>query len=154
MTSEFTSSSAPLLVYYDGSADAARAVEAAGALFPVRPTIVLFVASRPATQRVRTTSVAVLRDELLEEARVAARRDAAAVAEQGASLARRAGLEVRPLVSESDGDTSDAVMRVASDAAAIAIVVGRRRPRGRRSLRSDSLPRRLIDQCRLPVVCV
>jgi hypothetical protein len=83
----------PILVCYDGSPAAARAIDAAGTLFPRRPAIVLYVSSRVAPERVRTTSVKTLREELIEEVRVAARRNASAVAEEGTRLARRAGLK-------------------------------------------------------------
>jgi hypothetical protein len=63
----------PILVCYDGSAGAARAIDAAGTLLPGRPVIVLFVSSQVAQKRVRTTSVERVREELIEEVRVAVR---------------------------------------------------------------------------------
>ena len=93
-------SPAPLLVCYDGSPAAERAIDGAARLFPGRPAI-LYIFSGVAAQRVRTTSVERVRDELIEEVRVAARREAAAVAEEGTNLARRAGLDAKPLTVET-----------------------------------------------------
>jgi nucleotide-binding universal stress UspA family protein len=145
------SPSRPILLCYDGSTGAARAVEAAGALFPGHAVFVLCVYSRVAGERVRTTPVAVVRDELVEEVRAAARREAAAVAEKGATLARAAGLDARPLVAETDHDVAEAIVRTAIEQSAAAVVVGRPH-RTRRALRPGTVSRRIIDHCPVPVV--
>jgi nucleotide-binding universal stress UspA family protein len=142
-----------ILVCYDGSPGAARAVDAAAELFPGRPAIVLYVSSRVAAQHVRTTSVPALRDELIEEVRVAARREAAAIAEDGARLARRAGLEARPRVVEAGDSAGDAIVRVAMEESAAAVVVGRP-GRARLARRTGSVSRSVLDHCPLPVVVI
>jgi nucleotide-binding universal stress UspA family protein len=139
-----------ILVCYDGSPGAARAVEAAGALSPGHGALVLSVASRVAVERVRTTPVTAVRDELLEEVRAAARRESASIGEKGAGLARAAGLDARPLVLEGDDDVADAIVRVAIEQSAAAVVLGRPR-RTRRALRS-TVSRSIVDHCPLPVV--
>jgi nucleotide-binding universal stress UspA family protein len=143
----------PILVCYDGSPGAARAVDAAAELFPGRPAIVLYVSSRVAVERLRTTSVAAVRDELIEEVRVAARREAAAIAEEGARLARRAGLEARPLVVEADDGAANAIVRVAMQESAAAVALGRP-SRARLALRTGSVSRSVVDHCPLPVVVI
>ncbi len=119
-------SRSPILLCYDGSADAERAVNSAGTLFPGRPAIVLYVSSDVAAGRVRTTSVEIVREELIEEVRVAARREARAVAEEGTRLAREAGLEARPLTTEAADGIADAIVRIASTESAAAVVTARR----------------------------
>ena len=144
----------PIVVCYDGSRGAARAVDAAGTLFPGRPAIVLYVWPSVAAQRIRITSVETVRDELIEEVRVAARREAAAVAEQGTSLARRAGLEARPLTVEVGDGTADAIVRVATKESAAAVVIGRPSRTRLGSLLPGSISRGVVDHCPLPVVVI
>jgi nucleotide-binding universal stress UspA family protein len=148
------SSLPPILVCYDGSPVAARAIDAAGALFPRRPAIVLYVSSRATPERVRTTSVQRVREELLEEVRVAARHEAAAVAAEGTSLARRAGLEAKPFTVETGDGVTDAIVRVATKESAAAVVIGRPGRTRRGSLRPGSVSRRILDRCPVPVVLV
>jgi nucleotide-binding universal stress UspA family protein len=142
----------PILVCYDGSAGAARAFDAAGKLFPGRPAIVLYVSSRVAPQRVRTTSVETVRAELIEEVRVAARREAAAVAEEGTRLALRAGLEARPLAVEAVDGAADAIVQVATEESAAAVVMGRPSRTRLGSLLPGSVTRSVVEHWPLPVV--
>jgi nucleotide-binding universal stress UspA family protein len=147
------STSQAILLCYDGSPAAARAVSAAGTLFRGRPAIALYVSSRVAADRVRTTSVAAVREELIEEVRAAARRDAAAIAEEGASLARAAGLEARPIVIEADEPAGDAIVRVTSAESPAAVVVGRP-SRTRLPLLPGRVARSVLERCPLPVLVV
>jgi nucleotide-binding universal stress UspA family protein len=143
----------PILFCYDGSPGAARAVDAAAQLFRGCPAIVLYVSPRVAAQRVRTTSVQAVRDELIEEVRVAARREAAAIAEDGVRVARSAGLDARPLVVEAEDGAGDAIVRVAVQEFAAAVVIGRP-SRARLALPTGSVSRSVVDHCPLPVVVI
>jgi nucleotide-binding universal stress UspA family protein len=149
-----SSSRAPILLCYDGSPAAARAIDAAGTLFPGRPAIVLYVASTVAADRVRTTAVQGVREELIEEVRVAARREAAAVAEEGTSLAQQAGLKAKPLTVDRGGGTAEAIVRVAEQESAAAIVVGRSSRARRRPVLDSSMSHSVIDRSSMPVVVV
>jgi nucleotide-binding universal stress UspA family protein len=144
----------PILVCYDGSPAAVRGVDIAGTLFPGRAAIVLYVWPAVAAERVRTTSVEKVREELIEEVRAAARREAAAVADEGTSLARRAGLEAKPLIVEARDHIAYAIVRVATTESAAAVVVGRpsRTRRGPRS--PGSVSRSVVDHSPIPVVVV
>jgi nucleotide-binding universal stress UspA family protein len=146
--------SPPILVCYDGSPGAAQAVDAAGRLFPGRTAIVLFVWPGVGAERVRTTSVEGVREELIEEVRVAARREAAAVADEGTSLARRAGLEAQPLALETGERVADAIVRVATNESAAAVVVGRPSRTLLGSLLPGSVSRSVVDRCPVPAVVV
>jgi nucleotide-binding universal stress UspA family protein len=123
-------------------------------LLPGRPAIVLYVWSRIAPERVRTTSVVRVREELIEEVRVAARSEAAAVAEEGARLARRAGLEAKPLAVEAGDGAADAIARVATKETAAAVIVGRPSRTRLGSLLPGSVSRRIVDHCSVPVIVV
>jgi nucleotide-binding universal stress UspA family protein len=134
---------------------------AAGGVASGRDASVLF-AGRPedrsvrvppvAVERVRTTSVAAVRDELIEEVRVAARWESAAIAAEGACLAGAAGLEARPAVVEADDGPVENIVRVAIEESAAAVVVGRR-SRPRVTLRPGGLSD-IVDRCLLPVVVI
>jgi nucleotide-binding universal stress UspA family protein len=115
---------------------------------------VLFVSSQVAQKRVRTTSVERVREELVEEVRVAVRREAAAVAEEGAHLARRAGLDPRPLTVEAREGAVDAIVRVATKESAAAVVVGRPSRTRLGSLLTGSMSSMVVDRCSVPVVVV
>ena len=144
----------PIVVCYDGSPSGARAIDAAGTLFPDRPAIIVYVSPRVAAERVRTTSVEAVRDELVEEVRVAGRREARALAEKGTSLARRAGLEARPVVVEMGDGVASAIVGVATAESAAAVIVGRGSRTRRASRAFSGVPRSVVDECPLPVVVV
>jgi nucleotide-binding universal stress UspA family protein len=123
-------------------------------LFPGRSAVVLYVWPGIAAGRVRTTSVERVREELIEEVRVGARREAAAVAEEGTSLARRAGLDAKALTVETPDRAADAIVRVATKESAAAVVVGRPSRTRLGSLLPGSVSRSVVDQCPVPVVVV
>jgi nucleotide-binding universal stress UspA family protein len=93
-----------------------------------------------------------VREELIEEVRVATRREAAAVADEGTSLARRAGLEATPLAVETQDRAADAIVRVATKESAAAVVMGRPSRTRRVPLRADGVLRNVVDHCPIPVV--
>jgi nucleotide-binding universal stress UspA family protein len=94
-----------------------------------------------------------VRDELIEEVRVAARREAAAVAEEGTNLALSAGLEAKPLAVETGDRTADAIIRVALKQSVAAVVVGRS-SQARPRLRAGGVARSIVDHCPIPVVAI
>jgi nucleotide-binding universal stress UspA family protein len=148
------SSPPPIVVCYDGSPAAKRAVDAAGTLFRGQPAVILYAFPGVATKRVRTTSVEAVRDELIEEVRAAARHEAEVVADEGARLAMRAGLDAKPLILETGGRVADAVIPIAKKESAVAIVVGLPSRSRRGLLRPGSVSRDVVARCPLPVVVV
>lgn len=143
----------PILISYDSSPAAARAVEMAGALFPGRPALVLYVWPGVDTARVHTAPVEPVREELIAEVRRAARRDAEAVAAEGATRAMRVGLEANPLTIESSDGIADTIVWVAAKESVAAVVVGRG-SRARLPRRHGRLARSLIDHSSQAVVVV
>jgi nucleotide-binding universal stress UspA family protein len=103
--------------------------------------------------QVRTTSVENVREELIEEVRAAARREAEAVAEEGASLARRVGLDAKPLIVGSGDRVADTIIRVAMEKSAAAVVVGRP-SRTRLGSLPGSVSRSMAKHCPVPTVVV
>jgi nucleotide-binding universal stress UspA family protein len=122
-------SPAPVLIYYDGSSAADRAVTKAAALFTDRTAVVLSVYPRTRPARLHTSPVGAIRQEEIEEVRTAVRHDAGSTAEQGCDLAREAGLRPRPCAKEAAaGDKAwQTILLVAEREDASAIVVGRDR---------------------------
>jgi nucleotide-binding universal stress UspA family protein len=143
----------PILVCHDGSAGAARAIDVAGSLFTGRPAIVVYVWPGVDAGRVHTTSVAIVKGELIEEVRVAARRDAAAIAEKGVDLAREAGLDARPLAVESGDGVVEVISRTAMKESAAAVVIGRGAPT-EPGFGRGGVWRRVVAACPVPVLVV
>jgi nucleotide-binding universal stress UspA family protein len=125
--------SGPIIVAYDGSPAAERAIRESGALLTGRRALVLVVWKEglgfelvapgptvvglpPAQLDIRT---ALEVDRTLSE-------QAQRLAQQGAAIARRAGLEADGLAVADDVDTpvSETIVRVAQERDAQAIVVG------------------------------
>ena len=145
-------SAPPVLICFDGSPDAVRAISVAGGLFNGRRAILLYVSPATEAKRVHTTATHQLRQELLEEVRLAARRDAEAIADKGVRLASTAGLRPSPLVIDESGSLADTVVRAAAQTSSAAILVAG--PHRRGHLQERHLAHRLIDASTLPVVVV
>jgi nucleotide-binding universal stress UspA family protein len=114
--------STPILICYDGSSDAARGIEAAAALLGPRRAVVLDVAP-PLTP---AESAAVLSPvepgAAFEEENVA---EAGRAAARGAELARASGFDAEAR-AVSGTPTWEAVVDVAKEVDAAAIVIGSR----------------------------
>jgi len=141
-----------VVVGYDGTASARLALATTGPLLAGRRVVVVHVWSGAHTPRVHTTHVDQERDELVDEVRVAARREAESVAEEGARLARDAQLDALPLLIEATGSVAAELVRVADEASAVAIVVGRGRTTRLGLRHGDGVVSALIGHTRLPVV--
>ena len=137
----------PILVCYDGSGDARRALEAAAALFAVRDVVVLDVAPLRVSQGYSPVpSDAPFVDE-------SGATDALGRAETGAELARKLGFD-----SVARSDTAIATWRgvteVADEVDASVIVVGSRGLSGLRELAHRSLSLDVARHARRPVLIV
>src|SRR4051812_4133993 len=81
---------APILICYDGSADAARGIETAAKLLGARRAIVLDIGPPISADESLATVSAVVPDNAFEELNEASAGD---VASRGAEIARTAGFE-------------------------------------------------------------
>lgn len=143
----------PILVCYDGSPGAKQAVDAAGTLCPGQTAIVLHAWSGQAAERAVHYPVEVVRRELIDEVRSAARRDATAIAAEGTRRALQAGLEAKPVIFEAADGTADAIMHVAKNES-VGAVVGRRKRSWFHTRLTSGVSRNVVDHCPTPVLVV
>ena len=138
----------PILICYDGSPSAARAIAAAGRLFGQRRAVVLDVAP---LQEVAEASAAVGSDAAaLDRLTLDA---AAARAEAGAELARAAGLRASGR-AELEARTWLGVSEVADEIGAAAIVIGSRGLSGVKALLEGRVSRQVATHAGRPVLIV
>jgi nucleotide-binding universal stress UspA family protein len=123
----------PVIIGFDGSPAAERAVREAAALFAPQAALVVFV-----WEAGRGFEAATLPERALEEpagagaadvgagfeAELAASERARQFAERGAALAREAGLPADGQAVTDDGTVADTLMRLARESDAQAILVG------------------------------
>ena len=138
----------PMLICYDGSEGARRAVDAAAELVRGRTTVVLAVAA-PLTASQALDSLATV-----EEAPEEVNREAAAVrAAEGAAYARRAGLTAEAR-GEIAAPTWKGIVDVADELDAAVIVIGSRGLRGAREIVEGSLSHEVAEHAGRPVLVV
>jgi nucleotide-binding universal stress UspA family protein len=126
--------SGPLLIAYDGSEDAANAIAAAGHLLAARPVLVLA--------------------EAVARPRADDREAAERLALEGAGLAGEAGLDAEPVTTGQDGGPWRAILAVAKERRASAIVAGARGRSGLTSAVLGSVATGLVHHSDVPVLVV
>jgi nucleotide-binding universal stress UspA family protein len=142
-----------ILIAYDGSDDAKAAVEQASKLFPGEQTTVLTVWQRFVDTMVRTgggINLAVDYDQIDEETK----QGASAKADEGAALAREAGLDAVARVAVVEFTVADAIIAEAATVEASAVVLGSRGYTGIKSLMLGSTSHHVLQHADLPVVVV
>ena len=146
--------SAPILVAYDGSENARHAVERAGELFPGRAAIVLHAWEPVELAAIRRGAIGMSATATEQAIDARADDEAAQVAIEGADLARRAGLAAEARTVQAVPSSWEAIVRVAGEAGAAAVVVGSRKRRGLRSLVLGSVSHQVVQHAQQPVVVV
>lgn len=145
-----------VLIAYDGSAEARVALERAAELLAPRPAVVLTV-WRSCAESARAARAA-LPDAIIQGG--VARLDAEAQgvaqsrAEEGAARARERGLEAVAVTERCDAAVSAAIVAVADELAAGAIVLGTRGIAGARSLLAGSVTRGVARRTTRPLLIV
>jgi nucleotide-binding universal stress UspA family protein len=146
-----TSATEPILLCYDRSAGARRAIETAGALFPGRRAIVLHVWSPVAIAAAAYGTLAPLTaydDSELERA-------ARELAEEGTGVARKAGLEATAEIAEATYEgTWHTILDVARKRQAALIVLGARGLSTFQSLLLGSVSHGVAQHAHVPVLIV
>jgi nucleotide-binding universal stress UspA family protein len=149
------SAAGPLLLCYDGSADAVHAIEHAGAMFTGKRAVVATVWERPAgfdagawLDEVGTSTV----DEHYLDRREA--EHAARVAADGVRIARQAGFEAVPVAVEARGPVWRAILDLAERHDAATIVMGSRGLTGLRSILHGSVSSAVADHAERPTLIV
>jgi nucleotide-binding universal stress UspA family protein len=129
-----SSAAGPLLLCYDGSEDARRAIERAGALLAGRRALVVTV-WQPITDldSFAWTGPTASQVDVVELNRAAAE-DGDRVADEGVRVALEAGLRAEPLAVETTGSVWKTIVEIADRHDAAAIVMGSRGLAGVRSM--------------------
>lgn len=141
----------PLLLTYDGSEPARRAIEAAGALVEDgRPAVLVYV-YKPTE---RSTGVAQALTGGRIDAPVSSEPEAEDVLEQGVEAARAAGFSVDPRLIAADRPTAEIIVQTAEEIGAPAIVMGQRGHSGLKSAILGSVSRDVVSADHRPVLLV
>ena len=121
-----TAGNGPLLLCYDGSADAAHAIRVAGALFGEHPALVATV-WQP-TIGVNGPDWSYSGDAPIDYGALddAARDASARTAHDGVEIARAAGFDARPVHAKAGGDVWRTLVGIAEDRDAAMVVMGSR----------------------------
>jgi nucleotide-binding universal stress UspA family protein len=145
-----------ILIGYDGSEDARAAIEATGTLLSGQAATILTV-WEPFIEVLTRTSYGVgMTVETLDidEIDASNRKGAESRAQEGAELARRAGLDAQPLARAQDGTIADAILKQGDELDASAIAVGSRGLTGLKSVLLGSVSNALLHHADRPVIVV
>ena len=149
-----SSAHGPLLLCFDGSEDARRAVERAGALFAGRHALVVTVwqpvADLNSFAWSAPTAVPV---DLLDLNRVAAEA-AGRVADDGVRIALKAGLKAEACPVEATGTVWSTIVETADSHDAAAIVMGSRGLAGVRSMLLGSVSNAVVHHAERPTLVI
>lgn len=141
----------PILIAYDGSDCAKRAIAEAASLFPDRRAIVISVwqdvRAMPTFAWAAPASLTGIED-MLHLVREGAERSAA----EGAGIAVHEGLEATPEAVEAQGSVAEAIVGRAAQDDVAAIVMGSRGYGGIRSALLGSVSTGVVHHARQPVV--
>lgn len=156
MSSTYDTATGPVLLCFDGSEDARRAIERAGAILGGGPALVVHVWE--------PLSAVVLRNPLVHSpgplAEQAADLDEAGAAtaerltEEGVRVARAAGFDAAPLCVRSDQRVWPAIVRLAEERQARAVVLGSRGLSKVGSMLLGSVSNGVVHHCRQPSLVV
>jgi len=155
------SDDAPLLIAYDGSDAARQAIHQAAGLLSSRPVLVATVwepglaysaTTMPAPgMELQPNPIDVAEaQELGQEIEIHARR----TAEEGAELARSAGLQAEALAVPDEVHVADAIVDLARERNAAAIVIGSRGLTGLRARLEGSTSNAVLKRAPCPVVVI
>jgi nucleotide-binding universal stress UspA family protein len=145
---------AVILLCYDGSADAAAAIDRAAELMPGRDAIVLCVWEGLAEVIARSGggfAAAPLDFEAIDSE---SERAGLERAQEGAERARRGGLEAEARTRQRDATVWETILHEAAESDAAAIVLGSRGLTGIKSLVLGSVSHAVLQHADRPVVVV
>jgi nucleotide-binding universal stress UspA family protein len=133
----------PILLCYDGSDDAFRAIEFAGSLFPGRSAVVLSVWEHYSV----LSGVPRVDDTLVQEATEAQAAD-------GCDRAREAGFTATPAAVQAHHGVAEAIIEAADEHDAALVVMGTRGNTGIRSLLLGSVSHAVAHHAHRPLLIV
>jgi nucleotide-binding universal stress UspA family protein len=141
----------PLVLCYDGSEAAERAIRIAPVLVGRGRAARVFYAYKP-TERSLGVAQGITGGRI--DAPVHGEADAHDIVERGVAIAREAGFEAEPLLVEADKRTAELVAATAEELDAPAIVIGTRGLSGIKSVVLGSVAREVVNAYHRPVVLV
>lgn len=144
----------PVLVCYDGSADAAHAIERAGALFTGRSALVVTVWEQPLAGLGGLAWGEAPMVDVGEIDQQAAAARASRIAAEGARVAEQAGLTAEPLTVKAAGSVSKTILDLAGSNDAAAIVMGSRGLTGLRSMLLGSVSSAVVGHADRPTLII
>jgi nucleotide-binding universal stress UspA family protein len=140
----------PLVLCYDGSEAAERAIRVAPALVGGRQARVLYVYK--ATEKSLGVAQALTGGRI--DAPVSGEPDASYVVDAGVRIAREAGFEAEPLFIAADKAVGEHIAETAEELDAPGIVMGQRGMSGLKSALLGSVSRDVVNAKHRPVVVV
>jgi nucleotide-binding universal stress UspA family protein len=140
----------PILICYDGSASAQRAIDEAATLLGPRRAVVLDVGPPMTASESYAALSSVVPGNAFEELNIADARDRA---REGVERALRAGFDAEPR-EELAAPTWEGIVDVAAEIDADAIVMGTRGLTGIRELVEGSVSHQVAEHAGRPVVIV
>lgn len=144
----------PLVLCYDGSDDAAHAIERAGSLLGGRDALVVTVwHGAPALGSFAFAGATDSMFDFVEADRAAAERGAR-VADVGVRIARQAGLRAEPLAVEATGPVWKTIVEIANRHDAATIVMGSRGLTGLRSMLLGSVSNAIVHHADRPTLVI
>jgi nucleotide-binding universal stress UspA family protein len=146
----------PILIAYDGSAGAGRAIDAAAHLFPGKRAVVVKVwyptaAATPASLIAIPAAVAAKAQEQLD---TESEQQAVATATDGAEAAKRAGLDASGIGLRCQSQAWATICNTADEHDAAAVVLGSRGLSPVKSALLGSVSNGVVHHCSRPVVVV
>lgn len=145
-----------ILICFDGSPDAEAAVDRAGALFSGRAATVVTIWERFIDVLALTGAAMIVPPEDLDSASVdaASEQSARATAEAGVARAAAAGLNAQPRAAPRRATVAEALLAVADELDAAAIVMGTRGRSQVKSLLLGSVSAAMLHLADRPVMIV
>ena len=146
----------PVLICFDGSANAHEAIARAGELFPSRPVVVLHVweSLKEVASVPPVPGLAGMLEAGLEEMDVIGADVSRKTAEEGARAAVAAGLSAEPLTVQAPGRAWHGILAAAREQDAVAIVMGRRGISGPERALLGSVSNAVLHHADRPVLIV
>jgi nucleotide-binding universal stress UspA family protein len=140
----------PILIAYDGSTNARRAIHGAAALLGPRRAVILDVASPVTTAESIALTSSIVPGNGFEELNIA---DALVVAREGVEHAQAAGFEAEPRAALS-APTWDGIVETADELDAAVIVLGSRGLKGLREQFEGSVSHEVAEHAGRPVLII
>jgi nucleotide-binding universal stress UspA family protein len=143
-----------MLLCYDGSDDAAHAIQRAGELFAGRSALVVSVWQRPAGLGSFAWSGETASTVDYAELDRAAAADADRIAAEGVRIAREAGLKAEPVAVGAAGPVWQTIVDIADRRDSATIVMGSRGLTGLRSMLLGSVSSAVVHHAQRPTLVV